>query len=265
MMIFPPNWFAKITPLINDRGFTIVGSISQAHRIPAKQDPNKLILYNWDVYPWMNFNNGPWKRWGDLLKSCRDVWHSSYACANRTKEIYGVDKGQVIKTFVPVGYLGDGPIGNDNYVLMPVRHYHNDQCFNWATNACRELGIKLIWPNHDIPQKEYEKIISNSTLILSHYHEASTGGLGMIEGVYFGKSVVANASPYNGAREYMADHAMYFKTYDEMKEMIQTVFDSKIQHNVELCRKWIRENYDIQVMADRINNRLEELCEASRS
>lgn len=257
-MLFPDNWFGKITPLIDDRGFTIVGSISQMHRIPEKQDPDKLILYNWDVYPWFDFTSGPWKRWGEYMKKAREVWHSSLACAKRTEEIYGFKKGQVIKTFAPVEHF-EGPIADGNYVLMPMRYYHNDKCFNWATNACHELKIKLIWPNHDIPEKQYREIMRNCTLVLSHYYEASTGGLGMIEGTYLGKTVVANGSPYNGAREYMGDHAAYFQTYEDLKDWLQVVFDTRTKHDLEAMRKWVKDNYDIKVMAEKINASIQAL------
>lgn len=258
MMLFPDNWFGEICDLIDDRGFTIVGSISQAHRIPKNQDPKKLILYNWDVYPWMNYAEGPWQRWGELMKSCRDIWHSSLVCAKRTKEIYGIDRGVVIKTFVPVTNF-DGPTGDNRYVLMPMRHYANDQQFGWAQKACHELGIDLIHPNHDIDKKAYEKIMRYATMILSHYYEASTGGLGMIEGRYCGKPVLASASPYNGAKEYMGEEAIYFHDYEDMKGKIKFMFEAQKNTTEQENKQWVKDNYDIKVMADKINSWLTRL------
>ena len=253
MMLFPDNWFSEICPLIDDRGFTIVGSISQAHRIPKSQDPNKLILYNWDVYPWMNYKDGPWQRWGELLKSCRDIWHTSEACARRTEEMYGIKKGQVIKTFVPVDQFA-GPVGNNNYVLMPMRHYVQDKCFGWAQKACDELEIDLIHPNHNIDKKAYEKIMRYASVILSHYYEASTGGLGIIEGMSLGKPVLINAmSGYNGGKEYAGDYGWYFKTYEEMKKLLVVLMAAP--HPIHGQQEFTK-NYDIKIMAEKINEAL---------
>lgn len=255
MMLFPDNWFSKICPLIDDQGFTIVGSISQMHRIPASQDPKKLILYNWDVYPWLDYSSGPWKRWGELMRDCADVWHASEACKRRTEEIFGISKGIVIKTFVPIDWLNDD-LGDDRYVLMPMRFYEKDKCFGWAEKACEELDIPLVHPNHNIPFEKYRKTLQHCTLILSHYAEASTGGLGMIEGRFCGKPVLANGSFFNGAREYMGDQAVYFNDFDDLKATLKFMWESQKKTILEENRQWVRENYDISIMAKKINERL---------
>lgn len=264
MMLFPDNWFGKIVPLIDDRGFTIVGSISQMHRIPANQDMNKLILYNWDVYPWIDIIKGDWFRWGELMKSCLDIWHASEVCKLRTKEIYGIDKGIVIKTFVPVDWV-QGETGDERYVLMPIRHYLKDECFYWADRVCKELGIRLIRPNRAFSAGVYAEVMRKCTLILSPYAEASTGGLGMIEGYSLGKLVLANSSKYNGAKEYMGNQAVYFSSYEDMKDQIKKLFFETSKVDLESNQEWIRKNYAINVMAEKINAKLEDLCAQNKS
>lgn len=259
MMLFPDNWFSKICPLIDDRGFTIVGSISQIGRIPKDQDPDKLILYNWDVYPWMDYTRGLWKEWGDLLRACRDVWHCSWCTQLRTREIYGVDKGRVIKTFVPVDHL-DGPVVAGQYALMPMRHYVNDQCFDWAAEACEQMRIPLMHPNHSIAEKEYPKVLRNCRFIISHYAEASTGGLGIIEGTYFGKHVVLNESVYNGGSEYLRGRLVStFNSFNHFKDMIKYAWDNHESAAGVGGREWVLENYSIERMAGEINQALSEL------
>lgn len=251
MMLFPDNWFGKIMPLIDDRGFTIVGSISQMDRIPNNQDMSKLILYNWDVYPWHNRTTGEWKRWGKLMADCFDIWHPSMVTFRRTEQFYGISKGQVVKTFCPVDWV-DGETSRNGSVLMPMRDYPKDECFDWVDRACSELGINLIRPRAKMPKAEYIKVMQNCSLILSPYAEASTGGLGMIEGHFLGKPVLANTSVYSGAREYMETHAKYFDTFEDLKDKLTTMLNSKEQ-SLAVNRLWVQNNYDIEVMAKKIN------------
>lgn len=255
MMFFPDNWFAKIVPLIESQGFTILGSISQMHRLPAKIDYDRLIVYNWDVYSWQNYKSGPWQRFGEIMQKARDVWHASSCTKEQTKAIYGFDKGSVIKMFVPTDWLNDD-LGDGRYVLMPMRHYLQDAQFTWARKACDELGIPLVHPNHDLPFEKYRHTLQHASIILSHYREASTGGQGMIEGYYSGKPILACRSAYSGAEEYMKSQAYYFSSYENLKDQLKWLFFETPKIDLLRAREWVRENYDIKVMAERINETL---------
>lgn len=257
MMLFPDNWFGKIMPLINDQGFIIVGSISQIGRLPAGVDMSKVILYNWDVYPWQDRSSGEWKAWGKLMRDCRDIWHASMATFRRTEQLYGISKGKVIRTFCPVDWLGDGELSDEEFVLMPMRDYPHDECFNWAEQACVDLNIKLLRPRRSLSIEEYSDAMRSCTLILSPYAEASTGGLGMIEGKYFNKPVLANTSFFNGAREHMGTQATYFDEFDDLKAKLQEMFHAKQDYTtLKANRQWVKDNYDIKVMATQINETL---------
>lgn len=256
-MLFPDNWFGKIQPLIDDQGFIIVGSISQIKRLPAGVDMSKVILYNWDVYPWQDRSRGGWKEWGKLMRDCRDIWHTSMATFRRTEQLYGISKGTIIRTFCPTDWLSDGPIFDGRYVLMAMRDYPEDECFDWIDKACKVLNIPLVRSRMNFSVEEYSKIMREATLIVSPYAEASTGGLSMIEGKYFGKAVLANTSFYNGAREHMGNKATYFDGYDDLLDKLQIMFPvEQGSENLEADRQWVKDNYDIKVMADKINETL---------
>jgi hypothetical protein len=247
-MIFPNNWFSKIIPLVDPKEFTIVGSISQLSRAP--KDLSKTILYNWDVYPWMDYTQGNWKVWGEMMKHCYDVWHASECTLKRTEEIYGLKKGKVIKMFVPTDWL-DSPVSNKRFVLMPMRHYTQDKTFLWAKRACEELNIPLVHPNHDLAPGKFKELMHTCTLVLSHYTEASTGGQGLIEASYLNKPVLINDSFYNGGREHVGNRGFYFKTYDELKLKLLEMFFNPPK--LSGGKEWVKENYDISVMAKEMN------------
>lgn len=256
-MLFPDNWFGKIMPLINDQGFIIVGSISQIKRLPAGVDMSKVILYNWDVYPWQDRSKGEWKEWGKLMRDCRDIWHASMATFRRTEQLYGLSKGKVIRTFCPTDWLIDGKIKDGPYVLMAMRDYPHDECFNWADKACAELKIQLVRTRMNFAVEDYSKLMRECKLILSPYAEASTGGLSMIEGKHFGKPVLANTSFFNGAREHMGTKATYFDGYDDLKVKLQEMLHVKQDYTTFMeDRQWVKDNYDIKVMASQINETL---------
>lgn len=245
MNLFPDNWFAEVTRYIEPNDFTIVGSISQLKRIKSQEN---LILYNWDMYSWQDYSAGDWQIFGDLSRKAVDLWFPSVGTLRQSEKIYGTDKGAVIKMFVPLDWLPEPTAGD--YVLLPMRYYTKDRCFDWAEKACAELGVKLYHPNHDLSLKEYKKLIAGAGLILSPYAEASTGGMGLIEGTALGKPCLINASPLNGGFEYMGEHGNYFTTFAELKSEITRLLGTKVDG------EWVREEYSVRRMARDINERL---------
>lgn len=246
LALFPKNWFAEVVPLIKDNPYTILGSISQMKRLTSTDN---LIVYHWDMYSWQNYSKGEWYEFGKLCEAAVDIWYPSIGTKEMTKKIYGVDKGAVIKTFAPTNWVSCGSRGD--YVLFPMRYYEQDQCFGWAKQACQELGLKLVHPNHDKRPGEYIKLLANCNMIVSPYAEASTGGLGMIEGSKCGKPVLANGSPLNGAREYMGDYAEYFDTYEEFKSKLWKMYHAPFNKPPVI--------YSVEGMAEAINQRLSTL------
>lgn len=220
-MLFPNNWFAEVTKHFNDHSFTILGSISQMSRLTSTRN---LIVYNWDMYSWQDYSSGAWKEFGYLCREAVDIWYPSQCTKEMTKKIYGVDKGVVIKMFVPTDWVKCGWRGD--YVLLPMRHYTKDPCFDWARRACEEMNIPFFHPNHDLPHEEYRNLLANCNMVVSPYAEASTGGMGMLEAAKCGKPVLANSSPLNGARDYMGDYATYFDGYEDFCDRLWQIYST---------------------------------------
>lgn len=246
LALFPNNWFAEVVPLIKDNPYTILGSISQMKRLKSVDN---LIVYHWDMYSWQDYSAGEWAEFGKLCQAAVDIWYPSIGTKEMTKKIYGVDKGVVIKTFAPTSWVRCGQRGD--YVLLPMRYYVHDRCFDWAKRACEELNLPFVHPNHDRKLGDYISLLANCNMIISPYAEASTGGLGMIEASKCGKPVLANASPLNGAREYMGDYAEYFNTYEELKEKLWEMYHAEFQKPAV--------EHPVERMAEEINARLSTL------
>lgn len=256
LFICPNNWLGALAgslerfghELVKENPEIILGmSISQSKRIFAvieKYPDCPLAIYNWDTYSYMDYNSGIWKEFGDLCRKSVDIWYPSQCTKDMTMKIYGVDKGVVIKMFVPTDWVTCAPRGD--YVLLPMRFYEKDPCFDWAKRACAELNIPLVHPNHDLPLAEYREIMANCNMVVSPYAEASTGGMGMLEAAKCGKPVLANGSPLNGAREYMGDYATYFDGYEDFCDKLWRMYSTSgtqepISRTIEDMAKEINE------------------------
>lgn len=247
MNLWPDNWFSEVLKHLEPHDFTLVGSISQMGRIRERRN---LVLYNWDMYSWQDYANGDWAKFGELSREAVDLWFPSVCTRHQSERIYRTRKGTVIKMFVPLDWLPEPTMGK--YVLLPMRFYEKDRCFDWAKKACEELGVRLVHPNHDLTLKEYKTLLAGSGLIISPYAEASTGGMGLIEGSYLGKRCVVNGSELNGGREYLGDKGFFFTTYEEMKKLIK----EHLGKPAEDCREWLREEYGVERVARQMNERL---------
>lgn len=271
LSILSPNNFLKqlIRPLeklgckvlwnqvSDDCDFILGMSISQIENIEKahKLFPNiPIVNYNWDLYEWHLKNPRPgeydWMRYKEVL-SWGKIWVPSEVTKRRTKELFGLES-EVIKTFAT---LYDYPVKDGNYVLLPWREMP-DECYGWAKQACEELRIPYKEPNKKLGWEDWKKTVAECTFIVSDHKEASTGSLSIVEAKYLGKPTLCNGSEYSAAKEYLWHNGEYFKTYDELKEKIQWMWENRKVIETKSVRKFLEREYSPETMAQRIHKKL---------
>lgn len=97
-------------------------------------------------------------------------------------------------------------------------------------------------------------MIAGARLLVSAYHEASTGGLSLLEGYALGKPVLLSDSPYQGGRDYFGDRANYFHwgSYDDLKSELLCLYENPPRVNAVEARDWVEKNYGEHAFARRL-------------
>ena len=221
-----------------------------------------IINYNWDLYGWVfdHPRGYDWHKYGEYLKKSTEIWCPSEEVVMRSEEFFGVgNKCEIIHTFAR---FFDADTKDGRYVLQPMRAYTKDKNYGFLRRATQELQIPLVETNHRLNEEEFQKTISECSFMCTEYHEASTGGLTLLEGYRIGKPVVISDSLYMGARDYFGDKAIYFKDgdYESIKRVIKEVWDNTPALNLDDCKE-LTDRYKLSTMVDKMINRLERLMQ----
>jgi len=249
-----------------DCDFILGASHSQVQNIiyVHNQFPNiPMINYNWDLYGWVDVHSTAgynWKAYGEVLKKSLEIWAPSQEVILRTEEFFNLEKKcRVIKTFARL-FDYNGKIEDNRYIYQPMRYYKKDKNFGWLKKACLELDIPLYESLHRLSESEFQKIIACCSFMVTEYHEASTGGLTLIEGFRLGKPVVVSDSKYMGARDYFGDKAIYFKdnSYEDFKQTIKRTWENTPKLDLEMCKKHT-DQYSLDKMINKMTKRMYEL------
>lgn len=224
----------------------------------------KTVMYVWDLYPWTQYAEGR-----DSLREYSRVWVPSNEVLLRLKELYNVDvnKCKVIKAYAEIFEAGKDQIKNNNFAYHPVRAY-KDPNIGFTDLACNITNIPMIRSEHKLTYEEYKDQVLSCSFLVTEYHEASTGGLTLLEGYYHGKDVLLSDSIYQGGRDYFGERAFYFKDGDvddfieKYKFLHERSFNYKLS-DYELAerKQFIKDNYTIDVMARNIYLALYEVYE----
>ena len=249
-----------ITP---DCDFLIGASHSQTHRIKAMHEmyPDiPMINYNWDMYEWIwkNSLGYDWPGYGELLKKSIEVWCPSEEVILRAEEFFNCGHNhKVIKTFARL-FDYDSEVRDGRYIYQPMRDYELDKNYGWLRKACSELNIPLIETHHKLSERDFQKMIAECSFLVCDYHEASTGGLTLIEGYRLGKPVIVSDSKYMGARDYFGDRAIYFNdnSYEDFKQTIKETWEDTPVLDINECVEFTNQytlDKMIKSMIDRLN------------
>lgn len=229
------GWKACINRIDGDADIVLNMSVSYMDQtMSAYKGTNRdkpLIVYNWDTYLWQfeNARQGEynWDKYALMLALAREIWCPSQCTVARQQEIYKQD-GVVVKTFTPLHHLQDLTLSDKRFIFHAMRDYPLPE-LGWLEQACKELDIVLIRSNNSLPLSEYLSNLSACSLVVSHYSEASTGGLSAQEAAYLGKPVLLSDSFYNGGQEYLGDYATYFKAgdYNDFKKKLEKLWNKR--------------------------------------
>ena len=249
----------------HDCDFIVGASHSQLGRINYFNltYPNiPMINYNWDLYGWVDVNSEAgynWKGYGELLKKSIEIWTPSEEVNLRTEEFFGLgNKCKIIKTFARF-FDYEGEILDRRYVYQPMRYYKADKNFGFIKRICEELDIPMVETNHNYTEENFQKIIAECSFMVTEYHEASTGGLTLLEGYRLGKPVIVSNSKYMGARDYFGDKAIYFDdTYESLKEVVKQTWENTPKLDIKECKKFT-DKYSLDIMVSKMIKRLEAL------
>jgi len=200
-----------------------------------------------------------WNLYKKILVEADELWCLSNEVILRMKE-EGVDtqKCKLMKLWARF-FTYEQQIVDKRYILKTMRPYKYDKNYGWLKRACSELNIPLREPNHKASEKEYQKLLAECSFMCCDYHETSTGGLGLMEGYNLGKLSVISDSPYQGARDYLGDRAIYFNDndYEDFKRVLKETWDNKPTTDIKECQDFCKTHPSIEdnvdFMIERIN------------
>ena len=223
-----------------------------------------LMCYNWDVYEfiWEPGHEGKvqakhasrpneynYVRYGELLRQADEIWVPSICTGERTTQWYGLENWHVILSACPWWDYDD--IQDDGYALCTLRHLPDP----WDTKfeeACAQVGVPYMRTDHDLSWEGYQRAVAHCRFLVSHYYEASTGGLTLMEGYYHGKPVLLSNSHWCGGSDYLGPLAKYFEwgNVDDFKEKLLSMHSHPPVLDRGECQQWIKTRFSDQRMID---------------
>lgn len=242
---------------LNEAEIIYVASILFMERaLTLKRISQKPIAtYCWDYYLWAHeghhHDGNNWKGYANFLKEADIVFVPSKAQQLRLKELLDVDS-----VIVHSGIATYKAKPKDKrFVLDPVRYYPEEQA-HWVEKACSELGIKCIHSEHQFSLKEFRKLVITCSFMTTVLHEASTGGLTLLEGLWHGKPSIVSDSPYMGALDYVGPYGIYVKDgdYEDLKSKIKYLWENPLTYDIKDTQKYINDNYSFDMMAKGLYN-----------
>ena len=215
-----------------------------------------LYCYHWDCYSWVwdrpRIGEYDYRRYGHLLSHAREVWVPSACTARQTKQWWNLES-HVILSSCP---WWDRPTTDLGYALCTLRKVPDLWCDEFES-ACADIGIPFIRSDHALSYEDYKQTVANCRFIISHYEEASTGGLTLLEGYRLGKPCLLNDSELNGGRDYLQDRAFYFRSGDatNFRDVMQQMYYAP-QPVAPDCREWVESTYNSRRMVESIMERM---------
>jgi len=203
-----------------------------------------LINYTLDFYKtvWTapNPHNYNWPLYKDYIGRCEEVWCISSDVMLRMKE-EGIDPEKCLMMKIWARFFDyDGPILDKRYIFNPIRPYVADKNYGWLDRACEELQIPVVKSGNQLTEEQFQKVIAECSFMCTEYHETSTGGLTLLEGYKLGKPSVVSDSPYEGAKDYLGDKAIYFddNSYEDFKRVIKETWENPPQLDLKECEAY---------------------------
>jgi len=215
--------------------FIINTSQAWIHLVAMFRDafPNiPLINYTLDFYKtvWTapNPHRYNWAAYRDIIKTATEVWCISNEVKLRLVE-EGVDPNKCVVMKIWAQFFDyEGDVKDGRYILNPLRPQRWDKNYGWLDRACSELNIPVVKSQNSLSLDDFHKTIAECSFMCCELHEASTGGLTLLEGLNIGKPSVVSNSKYMGAVDYLGDLGIYFddNSYENFKQIIKETWEN---------------------------------------
>lgn len=220
-----------------DPDAVILMSISQMDKVGKIPVNIPLFVYDWDLYPGLieqkTYN---WDGFAEIKRHAKEVWVPSKEVAKRNKELYDIES-VVVRSFAR---LFEAKTTRGDYVFNGMREYGWDAQNGWLRQACGELGIPLLQPDHQLSEEKYREAVAGCRVAVCEFEEASTGGLTLIEAHALGKPVIFGDSEYMGAKDYFGWRGFRYKTgdFEDFKKVLKNVYHHEPGHDKKACWDW---------------------------
>jgi len=201
------------------------------------------------------------EKYKEYIKKSIEVWPISSSVHKRMLE-YGIDPEKIKTLLIWARFFEyNGEVKDERFIFNPLRPYPSDKNLGWLKRACSELQIPLYESNHKLSEENFQKVIAECSFMCCEYHEASTGGLTLLEGYRLGKPVIVSDSKYMGAQDYFGDKAKYFNdnSYEDFKNTIKNTWENTPKLNRDECVKFTDSIPSKEVMVDNMIDRLNAL------
>lgn len=236
-----------------------ISCMHQAYAAVSRWPTVPLFVYHWDCYSWVwtrpRVGEYDYKKYGELLKRATEVWVPSFCTGLQANLWWDLTNWYRILCSVP--YWDYAGTSDEGYVFCPLRKIP-DVWSDEFENACKDVGIPFFTSNgHGYKYSEYQDVVAKCRFLVSHYEEASTGGLSLLEGYHIGKPCLINGSDLNGAKDYFGDRAEYFicGDRDDFRAKLSYLYEQtplvKPDH-----RSWVEANFNDQRMLADIMERV---------
>lgn len=233
-----------ICPSVTQMGLT---------RLALKRWPGvPLFTYQWDTYSWVWNPAHKWHvpydytDWGRLLHESAVVWVPSWCTAQQAMQWWALPAGRfVVIRAAPNSFEHETKDGG--YALCTLRKLPDRLCDEFA-RRCTSAGIPYQHTDHNLSAADFQKVVAECRFIVSHYEEASTGSLALLEAYRLGKPVLANASALNATSEYFGSRAQYFIGEDGLEQALIDMHRNPPPVPSD-CKEWVDTTFSHANMA----------------
>lgn len=261
------EFFRELVSALEDRGIAVeVNKITSRSRLVlaailpctpewyAQHQWGQLpfVLWHWDLYSFVDLSKPAWARFIELLPRASEVWSCGYEVARQLKERFEIDS-HVMPAWVDQRNLRKLPTKDFAYYAAGPQSI--GKRLDWAEKACAMLNLSL--RSHKdgfLLRRDYFKTIAECRVYLMTAFEESNGSIPTMEAAACGKPVVMADLP--ASREVFGDGAFYFKPWDfaDCVAQLKSAWTSYV--HVPSPQHRILRNYELQVIADRITERI---------
>lgn len=180
-------------------------------------DPSKVglpyVLWHWDLYSYTDYTQPRWMRFLGSMGQASRVWSCSYETARELKERIGIDS-DMVPAWVDFDELEKyRGAKKQKYAYFAASGCGFGKRIDWAEEACKLLGVKLIVSRgQSMPREQYLKTLTECQVYIMPAFEESNGSIPAMEAAALGIPLVCADIPTN--KEVFGDTAEYFPVMD---------------------------------------------------